>query len=144
MNHNISYFITLFQWILLIIFENFILYILAELAIAATDLAEVLGMAIGIGGGSIISRALGKGNAEKARETFGNQLTLTLLLCLSFVLGGLYFSDSLIPLFGGQGRLFSLAKTYYVIVLYTLKVVDKPKWAGFNLYYCNNYYFCIA
>ena len=29
-------------------FINFILYILAELAIAATDLAEVLGMAIGI------------------------------------------------------------------------------------------------
>ena len=82
-----------------------------------------LGMAIGIGGGSIISRALGKGNAEKARETFGNQLTLTLLLCLSFVLGGLYFSDSLIPLFGGQGRLFSLAKTYYVIVLYGVPVL---------------------
>ena len=82
-----------------------------------------LGMAIGIGGGSIISRALGKGNGEKARETFGNQLTLTLLLCLSFVLGGLYFSDSLIPLFGGQGRLFSLAKTYYVIVLYGVPVL---------------------
>ncbi|MGB2515236.1 MAG: MATE family efflux transporter [Flavobacteriaceae bacterium] len=82
-----------------------------------------LGMAIGIGGGSIISRALGKGNAEKARHTFGNQLTLTLLLCLSFVLGGLYFSDSLIPLFGGQGRLFPLAKTYYVIVLYGVPVL---------------------
>src|SRR6056300_535959 len=39
-----------------------------------------LGMAIGIGGSSIISRALGAKNREKALRTFGNQITLTLLV----------------------------------------------------------------
>ena len=38
-----------------------------------------LGMAIGIGGSSIISRALGADNKSKALKTFGNQLTLTFL-----------------------------------------------------------------
>ncbi|MGA9237817.1 MATE family efflux transporter, partial [Robiginitalea sp.] len=39
-----------------------------------------LGMAIGIGGSSIISRALGANQNEKALKTFGNQITLTLLV----------------------------------------------------------------
>jgi len=82
-----------------------------------------LGMAIGIGGGSVISRAFGDNNLQKARLTFGNQLVLTFFLCLSFVLGGLYYADLLIPLFGGKAGLFSLAKIYYVIVLYGVPVL---------------------
>ena len=38
-----------------------------------------LGMAIGIGGSSIISRALGANDNSKALKTFGNQITLTLV-----------------------------------------------------------------
>src|SRR5210317_2394648 len=38
-----------------------------------------LGMSIGVGGASIISRALGANNQNKALKTFGNQITLTLL-----------------------------------------------------------------
>ena len=76
-----------------------------------------LGMAIGIGGGSVISRAFGDNNLQKARLTFGNQLVLTFFLCLSFVLGGLYYADLLIPLFGGKGGLFSPSPT-------TLRRVD--------------------
>ena len=44
-----------------------------------------LGMAIGIGGGSIISRALGDKNISKANQTFGNQITLTFIVTLSLV-----------------------------------------------------------
>jgi len=77
-----------------------------------------LGMAIGIGGSSIISRALGANNKEKALKTFGNQITLTLLVTVSMVLLGLYFVDSLIPAFGGKGAIFEPAEIYYVIVLY--------------------------
>lgn len=82
-----------------------------------------LGMAIGIGGSSIISRALGEADIEKAQLTFGNQLTLTLLFTVSFVLLGLLFVNQLIPMFGGQGRIFPLAKIYYVIVLYGVPVL---------------------
>src|SRR5699024_11017448 len=38
---------------------------------------SAMGMAIGVGGGSIISRALGADNYEKALRTFGNEITLT-------------------------------------------------------------------
>lgn len=77
-----------------------------------------LGMAIGIGGSSIISRALGSNNQKKAIKTFGNQISLTLLLTISLVIIGLVFVDSLIPAFGGKGDIFEPAKIYYTIVLY--------------------------
>lgn len=77
-----------------------------------------LGMAIGIGGASVLSRALGAGKKEKALKTFGNQITLTILVTISMVLLGLFFVDTLIPAFGGKGAIFDYAKIYYVIVLY--------------------------
>ena len=77
-----------------------------------------LGMAIGIGGSSIISRALGDQNIEKALKTFGNHSTLTLLFTVGFVIIGLSFIETLIPLFGGKGALYAPAKIYYTIVLY--------------------------
>lgn len=79
---------------------------------------SALGLAIGVGGGSIISRALGANNPALAYRTFGNQVTLTLLLTLGLGIVGLLFVDTLIPLFGGKGDLYALAKIYYQIVLY--------------------------
>ncbi len=105
-----------------------------------------LGMAIGIGGSSIISRALGANNREKALATFGNQITLTLLLTVSFVIPGLYFVDTIIPAFGGKGDIFDPAKIYYVIVLYgvpflalcmmgntVIRAEGKPKFAMYAM-----------
>jgi putative MATE family efflux protein len=98
---------------------------IGSIAIAAINVVlpvsffiAALGMAIGIGGSSIISRALGSDNKQKALKTFGNQITLTLLVTISMVVLGLYFVDDLIPAFGGKGAIFEPAKIYYVIVLY--------------------------
>lgn len=77
-----------------------------------------LGMSVGIGGSSIISRALGSNNQAKALKTFGNQITLTLLITITMVILGLTYVDSIIPAFGGKGRIFEPAKIYYTIVLY--------------------------
>jgi putative MATE family efflux protein len=77
-----------------------------------------LGLSIGIGGSSIISRALGANKHEKALTTFGNQISITLLLTVSLVIVGLIFMDDLIPAFGGKGDIFEPAKIYYEIVLY--------------------------
>jgi len=82
-----------------------------------------LGMAIGIGGASIISRALGKEDIKKATATFGNQVTFTLLLTTIVVVLGLGFVDQIISLFGGKGSLFSLSKVYYTIVMYGVPVL---------------------
>ena len=82
-----------------------------------------LGMAIGIGGSSIISRALGAQDKEKALRTFGNQITLTFLSTVSLVIVGLWFIDSIIPSFGGKGAIFEPAKIYYTIVLYGVPIL---------------------
>lgn len=82
-----------------------------------------LGMSIGIGGSSIISRALGKNNKRLATKTFGNQLTLTLAVTALFSTIGLLFVNQIIPLFGGKDSLFEAAKIYYVIVLYGVPVL---------------------
>ncbi|SHG77782.1 MATE family efflux transporter [Flagellimonas flava] len=98
---------------------------IGSIAIAAINVVlpvsffiAALGMAIGVGGSSIISRALGSGDKQKALKTFGNQITLTLLVTVSMVALGLYFVNDLIPAFGGKGSIFPLAKIYYTIVLY--------------------------
>ncbi|ASV30065.1 MATE family efflux transporter [Maribacter cobaltidurans] len=77
-----------------------------------------LGMAIGVGGSSIISRALGANNKEKAFTVFGNQITLTLIITITMVVVGLTFIESIIPAFGGKGAIYDPAKIYYTIVLY--------------------------
>ena len=82
-----------------------------------------LGMSIGIGGSSIISRALGGNNKEKALKTFGNQVSLTLSFTLVFVFFGLLYKEAIIPAFGGKGNIFELAKTYYTIVLYGVPIL---------------------
>lgn len=105
-----------------------------------------LGMAIGIGGSSIISRALGANNYEKALKTLGNQITLTLVLTLSLVGFGLFFADGIIPSFGGKGAIFEPAKIYYEIVLYgvpllalcmmantVIRAEGKPKFAMYAM-----------
>src|SRR5690625_726112 len=84
---------------------------------------SAMGMAIGVGGGSIISRALGSDNYNKALKTFGNEITLTGLLSGTLVFVGLAFADTLIPLFGGKGELFAPAKTYYQIILYGVPIL---------------------
>ncbi len=103
---------------------------IGSIAIAAINVVlpvsffiAALGMAIGIGGSSIISRALGANNKEKALKTFGNQITLTLLITVAMAAVGLYFVNELIPAFGGKGDIFEPAKIYYRIVLYGVPVL---------------------
>tara|TARA_B110000046_G_scaffold74451_1_gene82455 strand:- start:596 stop:1945 length:1350 start_codon:yes stop_codon:yes gene_type:complete len=105
-----------------------------------------LGMAIGIGGSSIVSRALGANEKSKALKTFGNQVTMTIALTLTLVFFGLYYIDNIIPLFGGKGTIFEPAKTYYQIVLYgvpflalsmmgntIIRAEGKPKYAMYAM-----------
>ena len=82
-----------------------------------------LGMSIGVGGSSIISRALGANNKQKALKTFGNQISLTLLFTVTFAAFGLYFVEQLIPAFGGKGNIYEPAKVYYEIILYGVPVL---------------------
>lgn len=105
-----------------------------------------LGMAIGVGGSSIISRALGADNQTKALKTFGNQIALTLVLTVVMVVLGLWFADGIVPAFGGKGNILEPAKIYYIIVLYgvpflalsmmgntVIRAEGKPKFAMYAM-----------
>ncbi|PWN05544.1 MATE family efflux transporter [Rhodohalobacter mucosus] len=76
-----------------------------------------IGMAIGVGGASIISRAFGEGNDGRAFRTFGNQVGMTLTFGILFVLIGFLFIEPVLSLFGGRGEVTGPAREYFEIVL---------------------------
>ena len=126
---------------------------IGSLAIAAITvvlpivfLISSLGMGIGIGGSSIISRALGAKAIDKAYLTFGNQIFLTLVLSILFVLVGILFYEPLLLLFGANGAILAPATSYFNVVLYgvpflafammgnpVIRAEGKPKFAMYAM-----------
>ncbi len=97
---------------------------IGSLAIAAitvvlpiTFLIASIGMSIGVGGASVISRALGSEDEEKAQRTFGNQVLWTVLLSVFFVGVGYVFQEQVLSLFGGKGETLGFAKTYFNVLI---------------------------
>lgn len=76
-----------------------------------------VGMAIGIGGASIISRALGEGNVLLAKHTFGNQLLLTFMVSAIFLCTGLLFSNQIVSLYGAKENVLAPSETYFSMIL---------------------------
>lgn len=81
-------------------------------------LISSFGMAIGVGGASIISRALGAENLDKAKKTFGNQINLTLNLALVSMILGFIFEESILTIFGAKGDIMGFAMEYFKVILY--------------------------
>lgn len=75
------------------------------------------GMSIGMGGASIVSRALGEGNKERALLSFNNQFTLLAIFIVLFSTLGFFFQSQIINLYGAEGNEITLSKTYFSIVL---------------------------
>lgn len=93
---------------------------IGSLAIAAvtvvlpiTFLISSLGMAIGVGGGSVLSRALGAKDREKAKTTFANQIMMTFILASLFVILGIFFSSEMLLLFGAKGAIIAPAAEFF-------------------------------
>lgn len=100
------------------------------------------GMGIGIGGSSVISRALGNKNKHKANKVFENQLFLTFCIAILSLFIGILFSTPLLKLFGAKEAIEYLAKEYFSIVIYgipfftfammgtpIIRALGKPKYA---------------
>ena len=109
-------------------------------------LISSIGMGIGIGGSSIISRALGANNAEKAFLTFGNQISLTVILAVLFVTLGNIFSVPILNLFGAKGAILPIASEYFGVIIYgvpflafammgnpVIRAEGKPKFAMYAM-----------
>ncbi|WP_064966328.1 MATE family efflux transporter [Tenacibaculum ovolyticum] len=109
-------------------------------------LISSIGMGIGIGGSSIISRNLGKGNTLKAFNVFGNQISLTIGLSLLFVVMGTLFCFPILQLFGANGTIVAPATKYFHVIIYgvpflafammgnpVIRAVGKPNYAMFTM-----------
>ncbi|APZ47622.1 MATE family efflux transporter [Polaribacter reichenbachii] len=109
-------------------------------------LISSIGMGIGIGGSSIISRALGAENSSKAFLTFGNQICLTLILAIIFVLLGNFYSVPILNLFGAKGDILPIASEYFAMVIFgvpflafammgnpVIRAEGKPKFAMYAM-----------
>ncbi len=109
-------------------------------------LISSLGMGIGIGGSSIISRALGANKYVKAFLVFGNQISMTIALSVFFVLVSTYFCTFLLTLFGANGDILAPATEYFHVVLYgvpflafammgnpVIRAEEKPKFAMYAM-----------
>ncbi|MDO6675580.1 MATE family efflux transporter [Tenacibaculum sp. 1_MG-2023] len=81
-------------------------------------LISSIGMGVGIGGSSIISRALGANKENKAFEVFGNQISLTIVLSILFVFVGTFFSTPILQLFGANGNIISPATEYFDVIVW--------------------------
>ncbi|QTD38017.1 MATE family efflux transporter [Polaribacter batillariae] len=109
-------------------------------------LISSIGMGIGIGGSSIISRALGANKFEKAFLTFGNQICLTVILAILFVTLGNVFGVPILNLFGAKGAILPIASDYFGVIIYgvpflafammgnpVIRAEGKPKFAMYAM-----------
>lgn len=80
-------------------------------------LISSIGMAIGVGGASMISRALGNRDKKKALKTFGNMVNTTFHFAILLVIVGFILDDQILALFGGKGEILPYAKEYFRVLL---------------------------
>ena len=74
-------------------------------------------MTFGMGGSSVISRALGAKDNQRAQRTFGNLITLTFIMSFFILLLGYGFTGTVLFLFGGQGEILPYAQDYFIYIL---------------------------
>ena len=114
--------------------------------IPVTFFIGAIGLSVGIGGSSVLSRALGSGDDKKALCVFGNQVTLTFLTSGLLAVLGLVFADQFIEFFGADASFKDQALIYYRIVLYgivmlamcmmgnnVIRAEGKPKYAMYAM-----------
>ena len=117
-----------------------------SVVVPVTFFIGAIGLAFGIGGSSVLSRALGSGNYAKALQVFGNQTTLTILISAILAGIGLVFPTEFVRFFGADESFLSLALVYYRIVLYgivmlafcmmgnnVIRAEGKPKYAMYAM-----------
>jgi len=71
----------------------------------------------GIGGASVISRALGEKNHEKARHAAGNVKAFSIAFGLAMTLLGYFFIDQLLIMLGASETIIPYAREYLGIIL---------------------------
>jgi putative MATE family efflux protein len=76
-----------------------------------------IGMTIGIGGASVLSRRMGERNKEGASLALGNMILLSLVVGLIGLISGIVGMDPLLRLFGANDALMPYARDYLLVIL---------------------------
>jgi putative MATE family efflux protein len=76
-----------------------------------------IGMMVGMGGTSVISRALGSGQNEKAERTLGNGITCSIILALAVTAIILPNVNGFLRLIGASDEVLPYARPYLLIVV---------------------------
>lgn len=80
-------------------------------------LASAIGLTFGIGGGSYLSRLLGKGNMEDAHEVASTAFFTSLIIGVIYSVVSIILIEPILRFFGASESLMSLSKTYGVYIL---------------------------
>jgi putative MATE family efflux protein len=76
-----------------------------------------IGIAVGIGGASLLSRRLGEQDREGASLALGNMISLAILTGIICIAAGLIFLDPLLRIFGATDAIMHYARDYISVVL---------------------------
>ncbi len=76
-----------------------------------------LGLSIGIGGSSVLSRALGSGEKDKATAVFAHQIVMTVLITSILSIAIFLFSGEILNVLGAKGKIEAPAKLFLYPIL---------------------------
>lgn len=91
---------------------------------AVIFLFSSFGLAIGVGGSSVIARALGERNKDKAAFAFMNVNMLAWTCHLVIVILGWFFRDPILVFFGAKGDIFPHAVAFYNVLLFGVPLLS--------------------
>ncbi|HHS50537.1 MAG TPA: MATE family efflux transporter [candidate division Zixibacteria bacterium] len=81
-------------------------------------LVLAIGQLFGMGGASIISRAIGADDLSKVNRTFGNVVLCTTAFAVMLSIPGLIFLDKFVMILGATEEVFPHARDYLQVVLF--------------------------
>ena len=80
-------------------------------------LISSMGMAVGVGGSSVLARAFGANDDRYACRVWGNMVSLMLLMIVTMTVLMYVFTDEVLILFGAKGDILPVARIYFRILL---------------------------
>jgi putative MATE family efflux protein len=75
-----------------------------------------IGMMVGMGGSSLISRSIGSGRTEEAERTVGNGISVSIIITIVFMIIVLPFTGFWLRLIGASDAVMPYASTYLIII----------------------------
>ena len=82
-----------------------------------------LALLLGTGAGSVVSRALGSGDRERAARTAGTTISSAALIGIALAVVGFALTDPILRLFGASEQLLPYATEYLTTILYGIPFI---------------------